>query len=113
MLDSSSDPPQKEWRPAPPVTATPATTRPARPGQRHPSKASLEYLGAGHDDVLVNFDKFDTDAVALLRQLPKWARRWDASAGVWRIHPRFAPGLAKALRRLGLDVEVLGAKVTP
>ena len=79
----------------------------------HGNKVKLEYLGDSCDDVLVGFDRFDTDAVALLRQLPKWARGWDAAAGVWRIHPRFAPGLAKALGRLGLDVEIIGGEVAP
>jgi hypothetical protein len=112
MSGSNSDPPQREWRPAPPVTATHPTTRRPDRGQDQLSKAVLEYVGRAADDVLLGFDKQHTEAIAALRQLPRWARRWDAAAGVWRIHPRFAPGLTNTLRRLGFDVQIRGP-VTP
>jgi hypothetical protein len=102
-----NDPPhQWERRPGPHRTAEHQTTN-RSPDKAQPSKAVLEYVGAGYDDVLVLLGQHDVDAAALIRQLPTWAREKHPSAGgVWRVHPGFAGRLRCGLRRLGRDTEV-------
>lgn len=60
----------------------------------------FERIGEYYDDVLVSFE-YDKRAVAVIRALPRWAGRWDATSKVWRIHPGYAERLTADLRRLG------------
>jgi hypothetical protein len=53
--------------------------------------------------VLVSL-RYDKRAVFAIRALPPWARHWDATSKVWRIHPGYAERLAAALRGLGYTV---------
>jgi hypothetical protein len=66
-------------------------------------KARFEYVGLDYDDVLVTLE-YDERAVAAIRALPRWARRWDGSAKVWRIHPGYSERLAVDLRHCGYTV---------
>lgn len=80
-----------------------------RPGIRHYQrangrcrkfKARFENVGLDYDDVLVTLE-FDERAVAAIRALPRWARGWDESAKVCRIHLGYSERLAVNLRHYG------------
>ena len=89
-------------------TALPRYPLRARQRQRadlrcEPSAIWFERLGEYFDDVLVSL-KYDKRAVTAIRALPPWARHWDATSNVWRIHPGYAEQLAATLWRLGYTV---------
>ena len=47
---------------------------------------------------------YSQPAVRVIRELPSWARAFDATSRTWRIHPSFARNLAAGLRRIGYEV---------
>jgi hypothetical protein len=85
-----------------------------RAGCHPPDKATtlkrptilFEQRGGPYDDVLVIM-RYDSDAVELIRNMPYWARDWDANARCWRIHPGYSANLAAQLRRIGYHVDGL------
>jgi hypothetical protein len=66
-------------------------------------KVRFERLGQYYDDVLFTLE-YDKRAVAAIRALPQWARYWDATSNVWRIHPGYSERLAVDLRHFGYTV---------
>jgi hypothetical protein len=77
------------------------------------SKALFEYVGQHYDDVLVTLE-YDKRVVAAIRALPRWARHWDATSNIWRIHPGYAERLAAALIHLGYTVwTITEAQIVP
>jgi hypothetical protein len=63
----------------------------------------FEHVGEYYDDVLVSL-KYDERAVTAIRALPSWARGWDATFKLWRIHSGYAGPLATDLQSLGYTV---------
>jgi hypothetical protein len=66
-------------------------------------KVCFEHVGEYYDDVLVT-PEYDDRAVAAIRALPVWARRWDTTSNMWCIHPGYAERLAVDLRHIGYTV---------
>jgi hypothetical protein len=64
---------------------------------------TCEWIGEYYDDVLVSL-KYDKRAMRAIRALPDWARYWDSTCKVWRIHPGYAERLVVTLRDLGYTV---------
>lgn len=62
----------------------------------------FEYPGP-LDDVIVTME-YSAPAVGAIRNLPQWARTFDAATRTWRIHPAWADRLAASLRRRGYEV---------
>jgi len=60
--------------------------------------------GGRHDDVTISMRYYDSHAVKIIRELPGWARHFDAETKAWRVHPQYAAGVAAALRRIGCAV---------
>jgi len=58
----------------------------------------FEYPGP-IEDVIVSME-FSRPAVRVIRDLPSWARTFDA----WRIHPAWADRLAASLTRIGYEI---------
>ncbi len=106
---SGNDPPVTwERRPAPPVTAEhQPLTRPTRPGRLQRNSAQIEYVGRYYDDAVLTFRHWHGAAVAMLGRLPVWARRWDAAAGCWWVHPGFVERVVEDLQRFGIVVEAV------
>lgn len=55
------------------------------------------------EDVIVSLE-YSRPAVRVIRDLPSWARTFDATSRTWRIHPAYARNLAASLRRVGYEV---------
>jgi hypothetical protein len=47
---------------------------------------------------------FDATAVAVIKALPSYSRRWDPAAKVWRVDAGYAKSLAANLREIGYVV---------
>lgn len=78
-------------------------------GRRKYVDVSFEHCGEYYDDVLVSL-RYEKHAVAVIKDLPSCARRWDQAFKVWRVHPDYAGALAARLRDLGYTVVESGAR---
>ncbi|MDT5356882.1 MAG: hypothetical protein QOJ56_5414 [Mycobacterium sp.] len=68
-------------------------------------KSIITFERAGpHDDVVLTCT-YDRDALAVIKNIPAWARTWQPRTRCWAIHPRYVRSLATALRRVGFTVE--------
>ena len=58
------------------------------------------------DDIVVSLE-YSQAAVRVIRDLPNWARTFDAASRTWRVHPAYAHNLAASLTRIGYSVTAI------
>jgi hypothetical protein len=97
-MGRANEPPIKREAPA----GTRATPEDTTTISIPPACVRFETFGP-REDVLIHAT-YDPDVVRIIRQLPPFARTYEAASRCWRVHPAYADKLAAVLTRLGFQV---------